>query len=324
MQDSLVIPVVNESLDWFFKRVLNEHYESRRHVLSQTNEEFITAIDYIMTNHIDDKASYPPESAEQWVNYYKKLKSPFKNILLVYLKLDINSFLSHKDRSRVHHKTEIVALENTLKELLIIPKSLDFSNSVLHLATGLWALDNDDTNLTISSLSNPSINLSSYFDPPKNMIKIIVDSLIISHKPQIALFLSKIYRREDWDENYDEIYPFLLISSGQLIEAVRYERLFSNRPNYNEILHRFFEMCSKWNVTKSLNRLNLSIEEEEVLNLHITMESRSVTPSGTQTIRHKSSSKPKPRNRSIQVVQRTPSFNDSPARNTRSRKKVVN
>lgn len=319
----LTSQIVPEYFDWFLKSVLKDHYDKRRQALIEANEETIPAIDYIFKTYIGKEKTYPPESSAQFNKYLLRLDSErskvFKQLILIYLKLDTSRHLLQKEnlnKSRTKDKAELVAFENALSRLQSFPHAFDIPNSILHLSTGLWAVDNEDTNLTISSLSNPSIDLSNYFEKPQEVTSIIVDSLIIGHQPRIALFMSKIYRYESWYEKYDAIYAFLLVSSGLLIEALKYERLFSDREDYHEILQRFFKLCSEWNVTKSLNCFNLSHEEEDVLNQHLISESRPVTPSGT-----KSSSRPKPRNRRIQVVQRTPSFNDSPARNTRSARK---
>jgi len=327
MLNKIARSIVNDSLDWFFKRVLTVHYDQRRQTLLESNDRAIPAIDYILRTCIKESVTYPPESASQWNDFFSRLESGdnkvFKQVLLIYLKLDANNYLTQKETStriRTKDRTELASLEAALNGLIPLPIAFDFPNSVIHLGEGLWAVDNEKTSLIVSSLSCPTIQLANYFEFPQDLSNIIVDSHIFSHNPRMALFMSKIHRYEKWDENYDAIYAFLLISSGQLIEALKYERIFSDRDNYLDILQRFFELCSRWQAIKSLNCLNLTVEEEEILNRHLVSESRPVTPSGSQS-KGAVSSRPKPRSRSIQVVQRTPSFNDSPARNTRSARK---
>lgn len=337
MLNRVAIQIVNQNLDWFLKKVLSDNYDRRRQLMSEANKEVqpIPAIDYVLKTCISQEAKYPPESHTQWHEYFLKLESGyshvFQQLLLIYLKLDISSYLALREResttgrqTRAKDKTELAILEASLNKLLTIPQAFDFTSSVVKLSTGLWALDNEQTNLMISCLSDPAINLSSYFESSRELVKIIVGSLYISCNPRMALYISKIHRYENWDEDYDSLYAFLLISSGQLIEALKYERMFVDHENYNEILQKFFELCSKCDVTKSLNCLNLSVDEEEILNQHLLVESRPVTPSNIHQARHVTSSaksKHTPRNRSTQVVQRIPSFNDSPARNTRSARK---
>lgn len=328
--DSVVQENINESLDPFFKKVSREHYDKRRETLREVNDGASTAIDSILKTCLHREALYPPESASLWVDYYSKLGSEkvYKQILLVYLKLDIGNYLNLKrglNKGRSKDKTELASLEEVSAVLSVIPHSFDFPSSVIQLTTGLWAVDNEQTNLMVSTLSNPSINLADYFKIPKDLSDIIVESLFISRQPRLALMMSKIHRYENWDENYNEIYAFLLIKSGQLGEALKYERMFSERSNYNEILLHFFGQCSEQNLSQTINCLNLTVKEEEALNQHFISESRPITPSGTQ-IKHISSSttKSKPRNRGIQVVRSNSSVNDSPARNTRSARKKKN
>lgn len=339
MLDKVVKGIVTDSLDWFLARVLRDHYDRRREVLNEPKEGSSTAIDYILnqaTEPADGRQTllYPPDSASQWLELYSSLGSADKKyggnfrkqILLIYLKLDANSYLSHKEnstRTRTKDKVELASLETALGVLLKLPEAFDFSKSTIELATGLWAVDNAETNLIVSSLANPTINLGNYFESPKELTNIIVDSLIIDHNSRMALFTSRVHHYEKWDENgpvYNPIYAFLLISSGQLIEALKYERKFAGRENYQEILQRFIELCSEWNVTKLLNCLNLSAAEEEVLNT-VSECSRPVTPSSTQTRNTPTPSRQKPKNRTVQTIRRNMSFNDSPARNTRSARK---
>lgn len=317
MFNSIVSSIVDDSLNALFSKILKEHYDKRRQTLAAFKEGSNLAIDHILRTCLNqDKTQYPPESASQWNLYFSKLEAGrnkvFKQLLVIYLKLDLNNYLSQKEissRYRTKDKAELAALE----KLANLPHAFDFPNSVTHLSTGLWAVDNENNSLIVSSLSNPSINLGKYFESPREIQTIITDSLIMKNKPSMALYLSKVHRYDNWDEEYDAIYAFLLISTGRLTEALKYERLFADHEKYHEILQRFFEVCAEWDVLKSLNRLNLTVAEEEALNEHLVILSRPVTPSSTQT--STASSKPKPRSRIVQTV------TDSPARNTRSARK---
>lgn len=317
MFNSIVSNIVNDTLDAFFSKTLKEVYDKRRQSLAATKKGSSLAIDYILRACLkNDGNHYPPESSNQWKKYFYNLEAGqnkvFKQLLVVYLKLDLNNYLSHKEntnRARFKDKAELAALE----KLANLPHAFDFPNSVIHLSTGLWAVDNEDTSLIVSSLSHPSIKLDKYFNSLREIHTIIVDSLIMKNKGSMALYLSKIHRYDNWDEEYDAIYAFLLISTGRLTEALKYERLFAEHDKYYEILQRFFEICAEWDALKALNRLNLTVIEEEALNEHLIIQSRPVTPSNTQL--STTSSKPKPRNRIVQAV------SDSPARNTRSARK---
>lgn len=328
--------IVDENIDWFFSRFLADHYDRRREAIKDANKETMLGIDFILKTCFAKDMTYPPESVSNWLNCFRRLRSGnndvFQQLLLIYLKLDASNYLAIREResslgkTRARDRAELTSLENTLQKLLAIPEALDFSKSTIKLATGLWAMDNEQISLMISCLSDPTLNLANYFESPGNLGKIIVDSLIIAHNPRMALYMSRIHRYKNCEEDFDSIYAFLLISSGQLVEALKYERMFADQSNYNEILRRFFELCWEWKVTKSLNCLNLSVEEEEALNQQLMMvESRPTTPSGSQSTRSnaKSSTKTKqtPRNRAIQAVRRQISFNDSPAKNTRSARK---
>lgn len=332
----VVEKIVDDSINWFFARVLRDHYDRRREAINDANKETMLGIDYILRTCLNEDATYPPDSSMSWLKYFRKLRSNdnnvFQQILLIYLKLDASNYLSIRERessmgkTRARDRVELTALENALQKLLIIPDAFDFSRSDTKLATGLWAMDNEQIDLMISCLSDPLLNLADYFESPETLSKIIVDSLILAHKPRMALYMSRLYRYDSEDEDFNAIYTFLLISSGRLVEALKYERTFSEQSNYNEILRRFFEQCWEWKVTKSLNCLNLSVEEEEALNQQLALgESRPTTPCGSQSSKSavKSTSKAKqtPRNRGIQVVRRQLSFNDSPAKNTRSARK---
>lgn len=314
IEDKTLLKVVGESLDWFFKTVLRDHYNKRRQTLCESNKKAILVIDYILKSCIED-SQYPPESAAQWNNYSTSLPNKtFKQVLLIYLQLDIGEYM--KENSVRTRTKELASLECAANDLQSIPYAFNIPISTEHLGKGLWAVDNEHTDLVVSSLSNPSIILASYFELPKTVTSIIVESLVLSHRPRLALFLSRVHRPENWDDHYDAIYAFLLVSSGQLTEALRYERLFIENKNYQDILQNFFQLCSEWNQIKLLNCLNLTAEEEDVLNQHLISMSRPVTPSGKQS--ESGVPRSKPRIRSIKKVQKIPSFNDSPARNTRS------
>lgn len=318
MFDTTISKIVNDSLDGFFTKTLKELYDKRRQSLAATKKGSRLAIDYILQTCLNTSdALYPPESSSQWKVYFASLEAGrnkvFKQLLVIYLKLDLNNYLAHKENSsrvRSKDKAELAALE----KLANLPHAFDFPNSVIHLSTGLWAVDNEDTSLIVSSLSNPSIKLEKFFDSPRGIHTIIIDSLIMKNKGSMALYMSRIHRYENWDEEYDAIYAYLLISTKQLTEALKYERLFADHEKYYEILQRFFEICAEWDVLKDLNCLNLTVTEEEALNEHLVIQSsRPVTPSSTQT--STTSSKPKPKTRITQAV------SDSPARNTRSARK---
>lgn len=310
------------------------------------------AIDYIIKTCVDESAQYPPESVAQWHEYFLKLTAGhshvFQQLFIIYLQLDVANYLAVREResktgrhTRTKDRSDLLILDETLNNLKNLPQTNDFAQPLIKLSTGLWAMDNDQLGLMINCLSNPQIQLANYFESPKELVRIIVGTLRQCGNPRMALYMSRVHRHENWDEDYDQVYSYLLLSSGQLIEALKYERTFAESENYYDILQRFFELCSKLDVIKSLNRLNLSVEEEEVLNHHMPSHdsaesSRAVTPSVSQhqikrvTIsesatpaRNKSSSHT-PRNRSVQQLKKMPSFSDSPARNTRSaRKKKV-
>jgi hypothetical protein len=348
-----IIQVVGENLDWFLKRVLHEHYGRRRQLIRDNDQDFelIPAIDYVIKTCVDESAHYPPDSVAQWHEYFLKLGSGyshvFQQLFIIYLQLDVANYLTVREResktgrqTRAKDKTELLILDETLNSLKNLLRINDFSQPVIKLSTGLWAMDNDQLGLMIDCLSDPLVQLSNYFESPKEVVRLIVGTLRQCGNPRMALFMSRVHRHENWDEDYDHAYSYLLLSSGQLIEALKYERIFMESENYHEILQRFFELCSKLDVIKSLNQLNLSVEEEEALNQHMPIHdsansSRAVTPSASQnhikrvtisestTPRSKSSSHT-PRNRSVQQLKKMPSFSDSPARNTRSaRKKKV-
>lgn len=345
-----IIRIVGENLDWFFKRVLNEHYEKRRQVLGGADQSFelIPAIDYILKTCVDDSCQYPPESVAHWHEYFLKLGSGyshvFQQLLIMYLRMDITNYLETRARestagrqTRGKDKAELTILNDTLGKLTDLSRSNDFTMPLIKLSQGLWAMDNDQLILMLDFLSHPLVQLSNYFDSPKDLVRIIVGTIQLCGHSRLALYMSRVHRNENWNEDYDQMYAYLLLDSGQIIEALKYERTFMDSENYHDILQRFFELCARLDVIKSLNCLNLSIEEEEVLNQHHIIESsRPVTPSPTMhqtrrvTIsepavtpvnRSNKTSSHTPRNRSVQKLRKLPSFSDSPARNTRSARK---
>lgn len=339
MLDKVVNRIVTDSLNWFFETNLKDHYDKRREALSESSEQIIPVIDYILQTCTGNKdAKYPPDSGAKWIEYYTKMNLDkhnyfLKRLLLVYLELDIRNYTSSgKECSTVKMTNERTvltlpkthSLDGIWVQLHSLPHAFDFPSSTVYLATGLWAVDNGETDLVFASLSNPSVKLQDYFVFTKEVSNIIISSIFIDNQSRIALFMSKIHRYESWDENFDPIYALLLLRSNQLSEALKYERIFSERENYEDILEKFFRFCLESNVMKYLNCLNLSAEEEEVLNqLPASIEgSRPVTPaSGKHLSSISQSSRQKPTNRNIKVIRRTPSFNDSPARNTRLARK---
>lgn len=352
MLQKLMTKFVGEDLDWFFKRVLSEQYEKRRQSLREGSQdiELMPSIDYIMKTCIDEGSTYPPESAAHWHECFLNLGSGrshvFQQLLIIYLKSDIANYLAMRERestmgksTRAKDKNELAVMGETLKRLNELPQTFDFTSSVVNLSAGLWAMDNDQVGLVVSHLSDPAINLTNYFESSRELVRIIVGTLHQSGHSRMALFMSRIHRYDNCDEDYDQLYAFLLLSSGQLVDALKYERLFMDQGNYTEILQQFFELCSKLGVTKALNCLNLTVEEEEILNQHMVLESsRPVTPAScisqqTRRVTISESATPTthkqvqhtPRNRSVQQLRKMPSFSDSPARNTRlaRRKKVV-
>lgn len=357
---TFVIKIVGNELDWFFKRFLADHYERRRHFLQEDRQDLdlIPAIDHILKTCIDTSSTYPPESVSYWHECFLKLGSGhshvFQQLFVIYLKSDVSSYLTMRERestigksTRAKDRSELAVLEATLKRLNELPKMFDFTNSVSKLSTGLWALDNDQVGLVVNCLSDPAINLPDYFESTRELVQLIVGTLNKCGNARMALFMRRIHQYDHCDQDdYDQLYAFLLLASGQLVEALKYERLFAAHENYTEILQQFFELCSKLEITKALNYLNLSIEEEEILNQHMIIESsRPATPAscmnqttrrvtiseaagnttGSSTpARHKSSGGHTPRNRSVQQLRKMPSFSDSPAKNTRlARKKKV-
>lgn len=335
--------MAGESWDWFIGNVLIENYDKRRQMRS-LNESSKLFIDVLL-----NQCHYPPESSAKWIECYKKCGKD-KRILILYLARDLDNYLesstrpasvtrsSKQDKTTNQHLAE---LKNSQITLSNIPKAFDFPNSVVHLATGLWALDNDLTNKATASLSNPSISLYDHFSSPLPVRNLIMDGFIAHDESRTALYMQRIHRYDDWDENYDAIHLKLLVKSGQLVEALKYQRAFSDREDYREILQNFMELCLELNLIRPLNYLNLTAEEEEVLNYYREVESvssRPVTPcSKQQTTPYRTTvtsnrSEQMDKSRSCRQSRKTPrhravqkqhSFSDSPARNTRSARKVA-
>lgn len=336
MINKFITKIVTDKLDWFFVKDLRNQYDKRRETLLEAKTTSIPVIDYILQNYVDPNASYPPPSTSVWLSYVLTSNDSDKNqvikqILLNYLKLDIRNYLTQKEtstRTRTKDKNELSTLEITFKGLTELAEKFDFKTTIIHLSTGLWATDNEQTVLMMSSLCNPSINLEDYFNSPREMVRLIIDSLVVSHQPRLALFMSRVHRYDPSNSDFDNVYCFLLIITGKLSEALKYTRMFSEKENYHDVLERFFDWGSEYDLIKSIKCLNLSEEEEEILNEILTIRSsRPVTPSGSQ-IKHQtdktgttSTPKHKPRSRNIQSLQRNTSMSDSPARNTRSARK---
>lgn len=335
MLNKLITEIVCDKLDWFFVKDLRNQYDKRRETLLEAKTMSIPVIDYILQNYVDPNAIYPPPSTSVWLNYVLTPNESDKNqvikqILLIYLKLDIGNYLTQKEtstRTRTKDKNELSSLECAFKGLSLLSEAFDFRNSIIHLSNGLWATDNEQLDLMTSSLCSPSISLEDYFTSPREMIRLIIDSLVISHLPRMALFMSRVYKYDPSNSDFDNVHCFLLLITGKLSEALKYTRIFSDKDNYHEVLERFFYWCSEYDFIKSIKCLNLSEEEEEYLNeILTTRSSRPVTPSGTQDRQtdktsRTSTPKNKSRNRNIQSLQRNTSISDSPARNTRSARK---
>jgi len=364
MLDKFVAQYVSENLQWFFDKYLKDHYNRRRATLlehgkrHELKQELIPIIDYVLKTSIGPEAHYPPETLNLWHEYYHKLSSGysqvFKQLLVIYLKHDLASYLSIREResttgrqTRTKDKHELEYLNTTLDKLSSIPQTLDFKTSIVKMSTGFWALDNDQAALMLSCLSDPFIDFSNHFESPRDLTHLIVATLYSTDNQRLALHMHRTHRYDGWGDEYDELYCRLLIHSRNLSEALKYERMFGDQENHQDILRTFIEMCSKFDLTKALNRLHLSIEEESALNELITdvqspvnismSQSRShhghrqstTTPSashplntsfGQQNISRESVGMATPRNRNVQLF-RKKSFNDSPAKNTRLAKK---
>lgn len=302
---------ITENLQWFFDKHLKDHYSRRREHLEAAGKKhelqyhLMPVIDYILKTCISPDSHYPPDSIEHWKELYTKLgvgySNVFQHLLMIYLKLDLSSYLSVREResttgrqTRTKDKSELTFLQTTLDELMNVSLNFDFKVSTVKLSTGLWAIDNEQFNLMLTCLSNPSVNLINYFESSRDVVQQIVGTLHVSDKNRIALYMCRIHRPENWDEDYDNLYAYLLIHSGRLVEALKYERLFNDHENYIEILQQFIELCSKLNVTKALNRLYLDAQEEAVWNRHLDQDSRPVTPADNMSqTKYQSQQQPK-------------------------------
>lgn len=303
------------------KRLPYEHYQVRRKTQPLVIDYLFKLGGLLSEDDQDsDESRYPPRSTAHLLNIFNQLdfdknKLVLKRIFILYL---------------VHD------LKESNPQISIIPTSYDFPRAIIHLATGLWAVDNDQPSRIVACLSNPSIVLSNYFESPRDLIEIIVHALERLQQPRMALLMVRILQRstnEDAENmEYDPRYASLLINSGQLAEALKYTRIFTASKNYREILQSFFELCS--DSTKSLlNCLNLSITEEEIFNQHPEPKARSRMMHSQNDHHHLSSSnslsrrddehKHQLQQRPHQKV-RNLSFTDSPARNTRSARKKKN
>lgn len=306
------------------KKLPCDHYQVKR-----TTQPLV--IDYLfklaglLPEDSDDQAKYPPKSSAQLIDTFNRLDSD-KNKLT--LKQVFILYLTHD-------------LKENNPDITLIPASYDFPRAIIHLATGLWAVDNDKPSLIVSCLSNPSIVYTNYFESPRELADIVVHALERLQQPRMALLMIRILQRNSNEDveniEYDQQYASLMVNSGQLAEALKYIRIFSGCKNYREILQSFFELCS--DSTKSLlNCLNLSITEEEVFNQHPEPKARNrMMHSQNGHSHHLSTSKNYSRHedesrhehkhqlqqRSHQKV-RNISFTDSPARNTRSARKKKN
>lgn len=299
--------------DAHLKKIPREHYEARR-------KKHPLAIDQILK---PVGAQYPPHSTGQLEDLLSKLETrerlSTKRLLVLYLGQD---------------------LKDIVPELLLIPNNYDFPRPIIHLGLGLWAVDNDNSSQIVSCLSNPSVVLANYFDQPKELANIIVHALETMKQPRLALMMMRVLQPNLEDaENleYDHRYATLLVNSGQLAEALRYTRLFSENKRYREILQGFFDLCS--DTTKSLlNCLNLSEIEEEIFNQHPEpkarnrmMHNQSYQSDHSKSLRdedmhHREHEEPLQQiylQRQHQTVRKV-SMTDSPARNTRSARKKKN
>ena len=381
MLNRLVAKHVTENLQWFLDRHLKDYYGRRRESLLELSkqrdlkEAMYPAIDYILKACIGPEAQYPPSDMSLWHEYYSNLgvgqSRVFQQLLLIYLQLDLDSYLLVREResttgrqTRAKDRAELNYLQTTSDCLKALPKSFDFTKAVIRLSTGLWALDNDRPELWLPCLSDPSIDFTNYFETPKDLVQLIVGTLHCQNNPRMALYMGTIHRHESWGDNYDPLHAYLLIQSGQIDKALKYERMFQDQQNYREILSSFFELCLRLDVSKEVNYLTLSVDEEEAWNEHLDAQ-YSTTPTGghsmgtntnhsgqqqlllsNQSLRANmanghvrislpktpnssmnqsggggSSKHPTPRNRSVHALRKMPSFNDSPARNTRSARK---
>lgn len=297
--------------DRLFKNYLKPHYDKRR-ATSGPDRNGMLIIDFIIKKYADGCASYPPPSTSVWLNYLRKLTltSPhLQKILTLYLCYDAKLHLGHQDNHESSRATPVddtsrpssrspepkvhgTKMQQSLENLENIPFAFDFDASIMHLSSGLWALDNGEVGAAVRSLSNPSIgNLANYFDCPQELKKMIVESLIVMNQnPRMALYVSESLRYENWDESYEPLFASLLLTSGQISEALKYQRTFADQPNYEEILKSFFEISCESGTIKLLNRLNLNPEEEDMINQYRDFlssqseTSRPTTPCNVQIV----------------------------------------
>lgn len=353
MINKIVASAVSESIDFFFAPILCDLYDHKRKTLEDLKPNSKLVIDYILQSQAASPLiNYPPKSSALWCQIFNKLYTRnhyrvYGQVLLVYLRQDIKNYLKQKKvPGKCRTDTELALLGTKLNELDLIIESFDFKNSVVHLAKGLWAVDNQDKAMIMSSLCYPNLDLSHFFESPREILSILIENLIIQQEYRVALCLTKIHHFEGFHKDYDAMYAFILISSGQLAEALNYERLFVDNENYPQILQKFFELTSEFDLTQAFNCLNLNVEEETALNQYLACESRPVTPAlplrqtnqdntnpsvmtpavdarNRSTHNSSVSKSSKLRNRHLRNVhqQQTPPFRDSPARNTRSARK---
>lgn len=193
--------LLTNALDGFFER-MSEFYDERRQILKESFPEGGgLIIDSILGKQ------FGPSSASDWLALYskpltkkseRKAKEKDENhdaqtrtirqTLLVYLGHDL-----------VNSQTKIPA--NIIDRIRSIPTQFVFSHSVIHMATGLWAIDNADPALALRSLSSTSLDLGQYFHGPADLVKIILSTLTIDHNPKVALQICNIRLHENWDEN---------------------------------------------------------------------------------------------------------------------------
>lgn len=282
-----ITTIVDKDLDGFFE-ILKAIYEIRREEMGKAK----LAIDHLLESH-----PYPPNSVDQWIEEFLAFgNGPRQEMFTLYLRLDINHYLT-KNKHPEHQSK----LRN---KLLLLSKCTNFYNNVRHLGTGLWALDNGDKNLAIFEL-NSCAKFELVFENPKEIVKIIIESLFMSHHAREALIMSKTFSYQPV-ESYDNPYGHLLIITKQFSEALKYERIFKDNETYMAILEQFFEACQTHGALKTISLFNLSIDEETMLN---EIRSRSLSRPVTPVKRGR-----------VQKLNRERDV-DSPARNTRSRNK---
>lgn len=340
-----ILERIVHDVDWFFKDVLLERYAKRRQSIKAVNEENTLVIDYIIQYHLGysdendlhgqtsdvEELFYPPNSSEDWMKFYKKVGKPtqsgyrhqFQQILLIYLRSDLQLYVNQKGKptraARTRDKAKVMTLEDTLTTISSIIGSLDTPICVAKFATGIWGVDNEDTQCIQNNLTYPRLRFCEFVESSHNLTRLIVDLLTMSGNLKIAFFIRKNQRSDEFEKSYDDTYASLLISTNQLVDALVYERLFQNDKDYKQTLQSFFDLGAKYNVLESFNRMKLTQEEGYELDQLVQFRSRPVTPSSTQA----TSQSRTPRTPSKSKSVRTPPA-DPPARNTRSaiKKKV--